>query len=127
MKITSYPKRSDRNRKFAYILEASIARNVATPYRINIADGCKIFDVNGDEYVILLRVYLTWLNILQYVSEMSEIVRYYNEYSDIEISQKANIHSLLTKKILPLFRKLKDCMKLNKLFVLNVKICTCQT
>ena len=53
---------------------------------------------------------------------MSEIVRYYNEYSDIEISQKANIHSLLTKKILPLFRKLKDCMKLNKLFVLNVKI-----
>ena len=98
MKITSYPKRSDRNRKFAYILEASIARNVATPYRINIADGCKIFDVNGDEYVILLRVYLTWLNILQYVSEMSEIVRYYNEYSDIEISQKANIHSMFTKK-----------------------------
>ena len=27
----------------------------------------------------------------------------------------------LRKNILPLFRKLKDCMKLNKLFVLNVK------
>ena len=51
---------------------------------------------------------------------MSEIVRYYNEYSDIEISQKTNIHSVYTKNILPLFRKLQDL--LDKLFVLNVKI-----
>ena len=51
---------------------------------------------------------------------MSEIVRHNNECSDIEISQKTNIHSVYTKNILPLFRKLQDL--LDKLFVLNVKI-----
>ena len=49
---------------------------------------------------------------------MSEIVRHNNECSDIEISQKTNIHSVYTKNILPLFRKLQDLV--DKLFVLNV-------